>query len=277
MAKSDSKKRAIFLIQLALVGFFSVGMYSYMQKELSPTTVYVYKNRISKNSEIEISDLTTKTIPVNAKDSSFLTENDVEKIKQGLMVVSTDVEAGQYAYSSQVKEGKKVDPFETMDLTNYRKISIPVSYETSVAGEIEKGDKIDLVFVGEVESTANNGSSNGGSYAKTFMQEVLVYSVTTGEGFEYVSHSHLKKSESSAAITEDGSTVVPAEDITAPTLVTIAVPLNQAEEILARLEKGSVKILGRFEESEYTSSSGYVFGTSTPQSVYAGEKNVESK
>lgn len=272
MARNNSKKRAVFLVQLGLVGVFSVGMYTYMQKELSPTTVYVYKNRILKNSEIEASDLITKTIPVNAKDSSFLTEADMEKIRQGIMVASTDVEAGQYAYSSQVKEGKKIDPFETMDLTNYRKISIPVSYETSVAGEIEKGDKIDLVYIGDAKSATDTGS-----YAKTFMQDVLVYSVTTGDGFEYVSHSHLKKSESVASISEDGSTVVSAEDITAPSLVTIAVPINQAEEILARLEQGTVKILGRFEESEYTSSPGYLFGTSSPEAIYAGEKNVETR
>ena len=106
-----------------------------MQKELNPTTVYVYKNKILKNSEIEVSDLMSKTIPANAKDSSFLNESDIEKIKQGSMVAATDVEAGQYAYSKQIKEGDKIDPFETMDLSTYRKISIPVSYETSVAGE----------------------------------------------------------------------------------------------------------------------------------------------
>ena len=272
MAKSNSKKRAIFLVQLGLVGVFSIGMYSYMQKELSPTTVYVYKNRILKNSEIEEADLTTKTIPANARDSKFLTEEDMEKIRQGIMVASTDVEPGQYAYSGQVKEGKKIDPFETMDLTNYRKISIPVSYETSVAGEIEKGDKIDLVYIGDAK-----GATDSGSYAKTFMQDVLVYSVTTGDGFEYVSHSHLKKSESAAAISEDGSTTISSEDITAPALVTIAVPINQAEEILARLEQGTVKILGRFDESEYTNTPGYVFGTSSPESIYAGEKNLETR
>lgn len=272
MAKSNSKKRAIFLVQLGLVGVFSVGMNVYMKKELNPAMVYVYKNRVTKNSQIEESDLVLKSIPANAKDGAFLTENDMEKIRQGIMVAATDVEAGQYAYSSQVKEGKKIDPFETMDLSNYRKISIPVSYETSVAGEIEKGDKIDLVFIGDAK-----GPNESGSYAKTFMQDVLVYSVTTGEGFEYVSHSHLKKSESATAISEDGSTIIPVEDITSPALVTIAVPMNQAEEILARLEQGTVKILGRFDESEYTESTGYVFGTSAPETVYAGEKNVEVK
>lgn len=272
MSKNNDKKRAIFLVQLGLVGVFSVGMYSYMQKELNPTTVYVYKNKILKNSEIEVSDLMSKTIPANAKDSSFLNESDIEKIKQGSMVAATDVEAGQYAYSKQIKEGDKIDPFETMDLSTYRKISIPVSYETSVAGEIERGDTVDLAYIGKAESLAEEGS-----YAKTFMQNVLVYSVTTGDGFEYISHSHMKKSESVAAVSEDGSTAIAAEDITAPALVTIAVPIDQAEEILARLEQGTVKILGRFEDSEDTVSSGYVFGVTTPKPVYSGDKNIETK
>lgn len=272
MAKNN-KKLAVLLVEISLVGFFSIGMYSYMQKELSPVEVYVYKNKIVKNSEIELSDLRTKTIPVKAKDSGFLTEKDIENIRDGGMVASTDVEPGQYAYSNQIKPGDKIDPFETIDLTTYRKISIPVTYETSMAGEIKRGDKVDLVFTGSVMSQ----NEDEGSYAKTFMQDVLVYSVTTGEGFEYVSHSHLKKSESIVPADGDSGDTIPAEDLTAPALVTIAVPLNQAEEILARLEKGTVKILGRFEESEYTNSPGFVYGVSSPNNLFVGEKNVETK
>lgn len=269
----NNKKLAVLLVEISLVGFFSIGMYSYMQKELTPVEVYIYKNKIVKNSEIEMSDLRTKMIPAKAKDSGFLTEKDIEDIKKGGMVASTDVEPGQYAYSNQVKPGSKIDPFDTVDLTSYRKISIPVTYETSVAGEIQRGDKVDLVFTGAV----TNQSGVEGSYAKTFMQDVLVYSVTTGEGFEYVSHSHLKKSESVVPADESGDGAIPAEDLTAPALVTIAVPLNQAEEILARLEKGTVKILGRFEESEFTNSPGFVYGVSSPDNLFVGEKNVEVK
>ena len=263
MAKN--KKGAILLVQLALVGFFSVGMYSYMQKELTPVNVYVYKNRIAKNSEIEMADLTVKSIPANAKTAGFLTEKEVENIKKGLMVVTTDVEPGQYAYSSQVQEGRKADPFETMELTNYRKISIPVSYETAAAGEISRGDRVDLAFVGKTVK---------GNYSKTFLQNVLVYSVTTGEGFEYVEHTKIKKSTTTA---EDTSSDVSADDLTAPSLVTVAVPLKDAEEILARMQVGEDSIISRFETSENVNSVGFSYESNDEGRVTATQKAVEVK
>ena len=186
------------------------------------------------------------------------------------MIAATDVEVGQYAYSSQIKPSDKIDPFETIDLTKYRKVSIPISYETSVSGEIKKGDKVDLVYTGLIE----NEKDGEGSYSKTFMQDVLVYSVTTGEGFEYVNHSSIKKSETVTG-DEDDENTISVEDLTAPALVTLAVPINQAEEVLARLEMGNIKILGRFDDSENVNTSGFVFGIESSDTVFAGEKNIE--
>lgn len=269
----NNKKLAILLVEIALLGFFTIGMYNFNKKELSLVEVYVYKNKITKNSEIEASDFKTKMIPAKAKDSGFLTEKDMEKIRAGGMVASTDVSPGQYAYSSQIQEGDKIDPFETIDLTRYRKITIPVTYDTSIAGEIKRGDTVDLVYTGIVE----NSVGDEGSYAKTFMQEVLVYSVTTGEGFEYVGHSHLKKSQTTDVSSEEEDVSVATDDLSAPAYVTLAVELNQAEEILARLEMGNVKIVGRFEDSENTTSPGYLHGVNGANGLFSGEKNVEIK
>lgn len=268
----NNKKLAILLVEIALLGFFTIGMYSFNKKQISLVEVYVYKNKITKNSEMEASDFKTKMIPVKAKDSGFLTEKDMEKIKAGGMVASTDVSPGQYAYSSQIQEGDKVDPFETIDLTRYRKITIPVTYDTSIAGEIKKGDTVDLVYTGVVE----NAVGDEGSYAKIFMQEVLVYSVTTGEGFEYVGHSHLKKSQTTTESSEEDVSVA-TDDLSAPAYVTLAVELNQAEEILARLEMGNVKIIGRFEDSDSIDSPGYLHGANGANGLFSGEKNVEIK
>ena len=275
MAKSNNsnKKLGILLVQIALLGVFTISMYSFNKKELSLVEVYVYKNKVSKNSELEVSDFRTKMIPMKAKDSSFLTASQMQEIKNGGMVAATDVEAGQYAYTSQVKEGNKIDPFETIDLTAYRKITIPVGYDSAIGGEIERGDYVDLVFTGKI----NNAVDQEGMYAKAFMQEVLVYSVTTGEGFEYVDHSHIKKSVTTTGTAEGEEEVVAADDLTSPEFVTLAVPLNQAEEILARLEMGSIKILGRFDESETVNSSGYVHGVTNAQTVYSSQMVPEKK
>ena len=270
----NNKKLAILLVEISLLGLFTMGMYSFNKKELSLVEVYVYKNKITKNSEIEASDFRTKMIPAKAIDSNFLSKKDMEKIKEGGIVAATDVDPGQYAYTSQIKSGDKVDPFETMDLSTYRKITIPVTYDSSIGGEIKRGDLVDLVFSGKVEDS----NAKEGGYAKVFMQEVLVYSVTTGEGFEYVDHSHLKKSQTTTGEAEGEDAAVLTDDLTAPAYVTLAVEMNQAEQILSRLEMGNIKILGRFEESVNGTSSGYIHGVSSPNGIlYSGEKNIETK
>ena len=257
MAKNN-KKLAILLVEIALLGFFTIGMYAFTKKEVSLVEVYVYKNKISKNSEVEVSDFKTKMIPGKAVDSSFLTRKDMEKIKNGEMIAATDVVPGQYAYSSQIKEGSKIDPFDVIDLTSYRKITIPVTYDTSIGGEIKRGDFVDLVFSSKMEDS--NGEEGG--YAKVFMQEVLVYSTTTGEGFEYVDHSHLKKSQTTTEDVEEDDSVS-TDDLTAPAYVTLAVSANQAEEISSRLEIGNIKIIGRFDESKNSITPGYFQGANS--------------
>lgn len=278
---TKNRKTLILLIEILALGFFVVGIYSFMQKELNPTQVYKIKRQIDKNSEIELSDLVPVEIPSKAVTKEFLNGKDVELIKNGGMVASADLIPGQYAYSKNIKKGEDIDPFETLDLSTYRKITIPVSYETAVGGDIKKGDKVDLAFVGGI---VNKASGEEGSYAKTFMQDVLVYSVATGEGFEYVNHANMKKSELYATgegtQNPDSSSNISSDDLTAPALVTLAVPIGQAEEILARQDFGKVLIVGRFNESEFTDSSGYIHGVDgldVNSAVYSGEKNAEKK
>lgn len=275
MAKN--KKLIMLILQLALMFMFVMGTYSFSQKELAPTEVYMYTKKINKNAELEPSDFRKVQIPNDAVKKGFLTDKEFEQIKSGNMVVTTNVDAGQYAYKSQVGESDKVDPFEKLDLSKYRKVSIPVSYETAVSGEIKRGESVDLAFIGEYKSSGNEVSETG-TYSNIFMQDVLVHSVTTKDGFEFVGHAQVKKSQlsttsSDGEVEEDANSMDYEESIA---MVTVAVPITEAEEILVRMSTGSIQIIGRFEGSANGDAPGYYLETEGPKPLFSGKKQVEN-
>lgn len=273
-----NKKFIMLILQLALMGVFVIGTYHFTQKEVTPTSVYVYSKKINKNAELEVSDFKKVQIPSKAVGKDFITDKDFEEIEKGNKVVTTNVEAGQYVYKSQIGDSTKVDPFEKLDLSKYRKISIPVSYETALAGEVKKGDKVDLVYIGQVKET-ESAQVKEGIYSKIFMQGVLVYSVSTADGFEFVGHSQMKKSQLAVVEGEDASVdeninATDYEDAIA--IVTLAVPITDIEEITTRLSTGEIKISGRFDESVDSDSPGYYIGVDGNTPVFAGNKIVEN-
>ena len=272
-----NKKFIMLILQLGLMGMFVIGTYHFTQKELTPTDVYVFTKKMNKNAELEASDFRKIQVPSKAVGKNFLTDKEFEQIKNGNMVITTNVEAGQYAYKGQIGPSNKVDPFEKLDLSKYRKVSIPVSYETAISGEIKRGDKVDLAYVGKIEDSGNGGSKNG-TYSSIFMQGVLVHSVTTKDGFEFVGHSQIKKSQltdtSNNSDSEDISSSADYEESIA--MVTLAVPITDIEEITARLSTGEIQIIGRFDESIDSDAPGYYIGSDGNTQLYAGNKNVEN-
>ena len=263
-----NKKLIVLILQLALMGVFVMGTYTFSQKELKLTTVYQYTKKMNANAEIEASDLKRVSIPESAVSKGFLTEKEYKEIEEGNKVVASKVEAGQYVYSKQIIDSDKVDPFEKIDLSKYRKVTIPVSYATAISGEISKGDRVDLVYTSEIES----GESNG-IYSNVFMQNVLVYSVNTSDGFEYVEHSQVKKSQMT---TDTGEATTSSIDYENPiALVTVAVPMQNVEEIIGRLSSGEVTIIGRFDNSVDTNAPGFYIGESSNVSIFAGDKQIE--
>lgn len=264
-----NKKLIVLILQLALMGVFVMGTYTFSQKELKLTTVYQFAEKMNANAEIEISDLRKVSIPESAVGKGFLTEKEYREIENGNKVVATKVEAGQYVYSNQIIDSDKVDPFEKIDLSKYRKVTIPVSYATAVSGEISKGDRVDLAFRGELES--DNGDA---TYSTVFMQNVLVYSVNTSDGFEYVEHTQVKKSQMST--TDESGEGVSTTDYENPiALVTLAVPMQDVEEIITRAGLGEITIIGRFDTSVDTDAPGFYLGPNQHTPVIAVNKQVE--
>lgn len=251
------KKRIIVLALQIVVILISVFLImNYTNSLIKPTEVFVYTRDIADVSQpLKASDIKKVKVPASAVSKDFA-KNEKDIIGKH---VDSKVKAGQYVYKSQLIDYEEVDVFATMDLSKYRKISLPISYVDGFSGNIKRGDKIDLVYIGRgtKEATKDGISSEGGSftYAKVFLQDVLVYSVNRADGYKFVDHSQVVPGYG-----EDNETIDVVEDPGSLDIITLAVTLEQAEEIEARMNAGQIRFLGRFDDSKSYNTLGYVLG-----------------
>lgn len=258
----NKRRYLTMVIQLLVVILFVLGFFNYVNTEVKPTNVWSFKHDVKVNSEITKEDLTQVQIPGSAK-----TENFVENIDDivGKYAV-TDISANEYVTKDYIVTKDNVDPFKDMDVKDLRKISLPIDYETGFAGNLKKGDKVDLIFTGKGEKDDQTFD-----YSKTFIQSAYVWSVNTDGGYVFKDHSQLGEVQSNGDDGKDISTQETSSDIAT---VTLAVTLDQAEEIMARKANGTIRIVGRFEDSENYQSLGYVLGDYSK--VFTGNANAET-
>lgn len=244
-------KIALTVFQFGIVTVFAGGFYITNQKSVEPTTVYKLEQDIPMNSEIGASDFVKVEIPKKAVVPNMIKSPD----KFIGLHASTKLFANQYAVKDMFVKPDKIDPFEVEDLSELRKVTIPTSYIDAVGGSIGYGDRVDLVYIGEEENKKGEGNDTF-TYSKTFLQNVLVFSTTTDDGFTYEDKTdrikgQAKNLDESEATTEDTGNL---------TQLTLAVTPEQSEEILARLKTGAIKVVGRFDESKDKDSAGYIIG-----------------
>src|SRR5690606_29499247 len=91
---------------------------------------------------------------------------------------NTKVFNGEFVINNNLVAKEEVDPFESIDLTKLRMVTIPATYEDTLGGNIKSGDRVDLIYIGK-----GDGTDKDFTYGKTFMKDVLVYSTTTADGF----------------------------------------------------------------------------------------------
>lgn len=260
MKSKKGKGIAMTFFTGGFVALFVGFVFYYTQNEIKPVTVYEFARDIPANTEIAASDLKAVTIPKSA-----VKENMVRNPK---MIIgkynNTKVFTGEFVIKENLVEKDKVDPFESIDLTKLRKITIPASYETTIGGNIKRGDTVDLIYIGEVSKGEKRFT-----YAKTIMKDVLVWEVNTGDGYKYVDRSQSVKGTKPGG--EDINTNTESGDLAS---VTLAVTLDQAEEIASRMETGEIRVVGRFEESQDYESAGYVIGDY--EKIFTGSGNAET-
>lgn len=241
--KKSKKTVAILLESVILVGLAG-GFYTLQQKQIAPTTVYQYSRDLTESTIITSSDISQVTIPADAVTSKMVIDPN-EIIGKA---VDTNVYAGDYISSNALIEAKDIDVFATMDLSNYRQIAIEVSRQDCVGGNLSSGDTVDLAYIARGNATEEN-ENLAFTYSTTFMKDVLVYKVLTSNGEEYVNQTE------GPVYDADGNKIS-----STPGIVILAVTADQAEEILARQSTGTVKLVGRFEASEDTDTTGYIMG-----------------
>lgn len=262
------KKRGLMIgVQVALVVGFSFSFYQYVQNEVQPKEVYVFNKDLPVNTQVTKNDLTKVTIPAKAITTNFaLVGKDIVG-----KYVTTKTFSNQFVYKQQLVERENIDPFDSMDMSKLRKISLPVTYLDSFAGDVERGDKVDLVFTGQGVKKTAQGEGDF-KYSKVFLQNVYVYNVATEDGYKFVSHAHKSKGEIAGG--EKGETIDASGDDSKIGVVTVAVTLDQAEEITARLISGEVRLLGRFDDNQSYETLGYVVGEFGK--VFAEKANAET-
>lgn len=257
----------IGIIQMVVVLGAILAFWMFTEKEVQPQKVYVYTSSLETNQEITANDVKQIEIPSKAVQKGFaLKSKDIVGKYAG-----APVKSGQYVYKSQAIELEQKDVFEDLDLSTYRKISLPISYVEGFGGSLKRGDAVDLVFTGEGnKKDEETGYDAKFQYSKTFLQNVYVYGITTSDGFPFVDHS------TSYAASEGGEDVV--LETTANTeelkVVTLAVTLEQAEELLARQSAGSIRLVARFQENESYETLGFVLGDY--DKVFTAPANAET-
>lgn len=257
------KKVATMFLQGSAVILFAGGGYVYTQNQIEPVTAYQFNRDIAPNTQISESDLSKVEVPKKGVNPTLVldTKEIIGKYN------STKVFQSEFVIKSNLVEKENIDPFESIDLTKLRQISIPVSYSEALGGAIKKGDRLDLVYIG----TASKDNKEF-SYSKTFMNDVLVYATTTEEGFEYKDRTQNVKGEVGNIEGQDLSSG--GQDTGKLAQVTLAVTLDQAEEITARLQTGKISIIGRFLDSQSYDSAGYIQGDF--QKIFSGEGVAEN-
>lgn len=250
-----TKKLASTLIQVGLLVLFAGGFVFLQKTQVAPKEVYTFSRDIPVNTVIQEGDLKKTYIPNDGVQSNFVLNKDEIVGK----AVTTKVFTGQYVVNQQLINPEEADPFEKIDLSNLRKITVPVEASSAVGGNIKKGDRVDVQFIGETKSKSENGNDKV-TYTKTFLQDVLVYNVIDDGGKKYIDQTE----GNSQMLNENGEAVESGEIA----VVTLAVTPEQADEIATRMSAGTINLIGRFSESTQGASNGFTIGdySKTPTS-----------
>lgn len=263
------KRRIIALaLQMVVIVVSLIALNTYTKNQVKPTEVYVYSRNINSTERpLEETDIRKIVIPRSAVSENFaLNKEDIVG-----KYVDTKVMGNQYIYKNQLVELEKIDPFKNLDLSRYRKISLPVDLASGISGTIKRGDTVDLIYVSS-GSVVNDEERKGGSfnYSKIFMQDVLVYSVNDSDGVVIEDASNEFRGEKSNYLGASEETT----NRSPVSYITLAVELEQAEEINTRLTRGNIKILGRFDDSKNYNTLGYVLGDY--EKIFSGRGYAET-
>lgn len=259
--------------QLIIVGVLGFLIYTYVNTQIQPVTVYQYKEKTLVNTVIDETILKKNLETKIIAKRDFTPNMVVSKEELIGKAVNTTLYPNQLVYKEYLIEQENINIFETMDLSGYRKVALPIEYLSSFGGNLKPGDKVDLFFVGKGSKTDERGNNVPFNYSKQFLPEVLVYKVLTNDGYRFNDHSHLAIGENVNEVETvklDGSNLYEGE----LGMMVLLVSPEELEELYVRLATGVVKVAGRFEDSKTVETVGFVSGEY--EKLFLGNGNAET-
>lgn len=263
-----SKKKLIVLaLQIILIIAFVFTYKQYVEFSLEPTNVYMYARNLDEGVKITERDLTITPLSQMTLQNNMILEGNKNEVV-GKYTITRAIK-NTIVYREHLGDITSVDTFASLDLSNSRVIALPINYETGVAGDIDRGDRIDLMFAASGSAESEDGSEGSEfSYAKIFMQNVPVYRLNSSSGFKFIPHAD----QDVYVTSEDGTTT--AQSYESPATISLIVTPEQAEEIEARRLEGTIIFVKRFDESETHETLGFVIGQYGK--IFAGNANAET-
>lgn len=296
---NKKKKFKILLIQLLLLVVAIVGILIYITTQQQQVQIYEFSRTIkfdNVNYAVTANDI--KAVKVLAADVKSNNINDANSI------IGKYIVGDVYVDTPVTTDQLSVDPpVTTTDVLKaeaaYKKITIPITYQTSFAGDLKSGDHVDLAFVNtdsgettsrtttmnkEAQTTSTqavNTQTTSLKYttAKIFLQDIAVYQVYAADGSVYVRKetdpTTLHQYNGELAQAGSTGTTEQQTNYAAPAYAVLSVTGPQYEEITARMYMGIVQLVGRFEGSQNNDTSGYIVAKNGDAVIYAGEGTLE--
>lgn len=285
-----NKKKKIISLVVQLIAIFAavIALFFWISTQQEEITIYDYARTIQfnekSNYQIKATDLVeVKLMAADMKPEYVIDKNDIIG-----KYITGDVFKGTHVVKSQLKSDPPyVDKGNLTDEQDLRKITIPINYATALAGDIKHGDVVDLLFLDkntgkatedtEVVTSQEEGKIKYAS-ARIFMQNLTVFQVYDAKGAVY------NKKETDPMTLglyggelANGGSVGTQEkkDYNAPAYVTLAVTASQYEEIVARLQMGTIQLVGRFGGSVDMHTNGYLVAKGDTADIYVGQGTLE--
>ena len=227
------RKIASTIIELLIVIGVFISMRVYVSNSTKPVTVYQYTNTYEAGDVLDENSVKAVEMPSSGVNEAFLKDPKVVAGKKA----TTKLVKGAYVYTEQLTDADKVDPFENLDWKKLRVVDLPV--KGKILSDM-KGQKIDLVYVGEATKPEESQDDGKGAYAKVFMQDLLV-----------VNSSYDVMTDEEKASASSGQ---------AQSYITVAATLDQVEEIMARMATGNIGAVKRHEGAQSYDTLGYIIG-----------------
>lgn len=266
-----NKKRIVSLtLQLIVLAIFVLTIFKYNSDKINPRQVFAYASNLEAGTRITESDLIRVPISSMTVTTDMVPADDYASIVGRYL--KTDVFVNTLAYTQQLADTNSTGMLASLDLSNSVLISLPLDMIESLAGDIEAGDYVDLLFKSQGAAESAQGSENEFYYAKIFMRNLPVYQVNTTDGYKWVSRADMTVTDVNANPSEAGE--LTGNESGEMGSITLVVTPEQFEQIEARRLAGEIKIAKRFDETQNHETLGFVIGNYGK--IFSGNANAET-